>query len=295
MPVREDLGEVERRLPAEHLPAGDDQPAVLEHAHLAPVLGADPRRRPLARDRLGVVDRAPAALHHHVRQGEVVAEPRVDLDVVGPAHGVDRPVPAGDRAERRLLLAQPGLEPPVDAFAVVPGGVGQDEPPADVRDVRIGEGADEQAERVRRPHRVRVAERDDLGGALAHRPVLRRHLAAARAAQQPHSRLARRDRLDQLVRAVAGGIGRDHDVQRRRRVVEREQVLDAPLDHRLLVVGGDDQRHAREDVTGADAPPPRTGGRRGCERVTGVRPDEGGQRRPEHDLNREHRPPRARR
>ena len=223
---------------------------------------------------VGVVDRAPAALHHHVRQGEVVAEARVDLDVVGPAHGVDRPVPAGDRAERRLLLAQPGLEAPVDAFAVVPGGVGQDEPPADVRDVRIGEGADEQAERVRRPHRVRVAERDDLGGALAHRPVLGRHLAAARAAQQPHARLARRDRLDELVRAVAGGIGRDHDARAaqagsRARAGSRCAARSPPPRRgrrRSASRSGGRHRRGRPAVAHERLPQPRAGSRRASRR-----------------------------
>ena len=139
MPVRDDLREVHGRQPPEHLAAGDDQPAVLEHAHFPPVLGLDLRRRLLARDRLRVVDRTPAPLHHHVRQRQVVAEPRIDLDVVRAPHRVDRAVAAGDRAERRLLRAQPGLEAPVDALAVGAGRVGQHEPAADVGDVGVGE------------------------------------------------------------------------------------------------------------------------------------------------------------
>ena len=41
MPVREDLEQIRRPEPAQHLPAQHDQPAVLEHAHLAPVLVLD--------------------------------------------------------------------------------------------------------------------------------------------------------------------------------------------------------------------------------------------------------------
>ena len=243
VPVGEDLDEVAGRQAAEHPPARDDQPAVLEHPHLAAVLGLDLRRGLLEREGLRVVDGASPALHHHVRQREVVAEPRIDLDVVRAPHGVHRAVPAGDRAQVGLLGAQPGLEAPVDTLAVRPVGVRQHEPAADVGDRRIGERPHELRERVGRPGRVRVGEREHVAGGLAHRAILRRDLAAARAADQPHARLPRRDRLDELVSTVGGGIRGDHDLEPVGRVVEREQVLEAALDHGLLVVRGDDHRH----------------------------------------------------
>ena len=55
-----------------------------------------------------------------VRQREVVAEARVDLDVVGAAHGVDRAVAAGDRVEPRLGGAHAHLVAPVHALLVPP-------------------------------------------------------------------------------------------------------------------------------------------------------------------------------
>ena len=47
---------------------------------------------------------------------EVVAEARIDLDVVLAPHGVDRAVAAGDRVDARLVGAQRELVAPVDAL-----------------------------------------------------------------------------------------------------------------------------------------------------------------------------------
>ena len=286
--VRDDLDEVARRQAPQHAAAQHDQPAVLEHAHLAPVLGLDLRGRLLERQRLGVVDGTPAVLDHQVREGEVVAEARVDLDVVGAAHGVHGAVAAGDRAERGLLRAQPGLESPVDPLAVRAGCVGEHEAPAHVGDVGIGERAHELRERVGCPGRVGVGEGDDLPGRLAHRPVLRRDLPAARAADQAHTRLACREGGDELVGAVARRVRGDNDLEPVGGIVEREQVLQAPLDHGLLVVGGDDHRHRRGRLLRANGPAAdvRRGGR--GERIHGVRPGERRERDPEHDLDGDH-------
>src|SRR4051794_36310107 len=106
VPVRDQLDEVPERLAAQHLPPQDDQPAVLEHAHLAPELRLVRRRRLLRRDRVRLVDRAPATLDEQVGEREVVAEPRVDFDVVAPPQGVDRPEAAGRGVQQRLLRAQ---------------------------------------------------------------------------------------------------------------------------------------------------------------------------------------------
>ena len=140
-------------------------------------------------------------LHHQVRKGEVVAPPWVDLGVVAAVQGVDRPVAAGDRAETRLLLAQPQLVAPVHALTVRSFRVPEPEPPADVRDLRVGEVRDEPSERVGRPRRVRVGERHDLTRGLSHGAVLRGDLPAARAVEEPDARLARGDRLDEFVRS----------------------------------------------------------------------------------------------
>ena len=223
---------------------------------------------------------------------EVVAEPRVDLDVVGAAHGVDRTVPARDRAERRLLLAEPRLQAPVDPFPVRALRVGQHETPADVGDGRVGEAADEPPERVGRPGRVRVREGDDLALGLAHRPVLGGDLPAAGAAEQADRGARGGDGLDEPVGAVLGGVGGDHDLDPLGGIVECEQVLEPPLDHRLLVPGGDDHAHARQHVLPADAPPAHARSRGRRQRIAGVRPAERAERRPE-ERSSEHRRPRA--
>ena len=94
--------------------------AVLEHPHLAPVLGLVRRRRRLEGERFRLVDRAPSALHHEVGKRKVVPEARIDLDVVRPAERVDRAVAGRDRAEPRLGLAGHELIAPVDALLVLP-------------------------------------------------------------------------------------------------------------------------------------------------------------------------------
>ena len=221
-PVRDDLERVQRPEPAQHLAAQHDQPAVLEHAHLAAVLGLVRRRRLLPRVRRRLVDGAPPALHHQVRQRQVVPEARVDLDVVAAAHGVDRAVAARDRAEPRLGAAHAHLVAPVEAFAVRAVGLQDLQLAADVRDVGIGEDADELPQRVGRPRRVRIREGHDLAVGLADGPVLRGHLAAARVRDHDDARVLQGD----LLGAVGRRIGRDDDLQLVLRVVELEQVLD---------------------------------------------------------------------
>ena len=91
--VREELEGIQRTHAAEHPAPNEDEPAMLEHAHLAAVLVLEVASRAVPGAGLGVVDRTHTVLHGHVGEGEVVSEARVDLDVVGPAHGVDGPFP----------------------------------------------------------------------------------------------------------------------------------------------------------------------------------------------------------
>ena len=135
------------------------------------------------RERLGLVDSPPAAAREDVGQREVVAEPRIHLDVVRPPQRGDRPVSARDRADPGLRRANEQLVAPVDPF-LVPALVGLEHDfSADVRDLVVGEVADEAPERIGRPGRVRVRKGDDLAARPTHGQVLRRHLAAAGAAQ----------------------------------------------------------------------------------------------------------------
>src|SRR5207302_321148 len=83
---------------------------------------------------------------------------------------------------------QPGLEAPVRSFAVRPVRSFVEVSSADVGDVGIRKVAHELAQRVRLPLRVRVGEGEDLAACLAHRLVLRRHLAAAGQLQQADAR-----------------------------------------------------------------------------------------------------------
>ena len=159
------------------------------------------------------------------------------------------------------------------------------EPSADVRDVRVGEGADELPERVGRPGAVRVGEGDDVALRLADGAVLRGHLAAARIADH-----AGAGGLGELLRPVGGRVGGDDDLDPVGRVVELAEIRHAPLDHRLLVVGGDDHGDRRQGVlVGEHRPRAHTRERPRRERVRGVRPHERARRSPEEDLCDRHR------
>ena len=282
--MRDERQPVAGGLAAQHLSPQHDEPRVLEHPHLAAVLALVRRRRPLEGERRRLVDGPPPALHHEVREREVVPEAGIDLGVVGAAQRVDRAVAGRDRAEPRLSVPRHELVAPVDAFLVRAVRGLEPEAPADVRDVRVGEVADELAQRVGRPRRVRVGEGDDVGVGRAHRGVLRRDLAAARVPDH-----ARAGRLRERLGAVRGSVGGDDELEQLRRIVERAKVLDPPLDRVLLVVRGHDHRDGREvpvverDALRADARRQRNGGR-----VERVRPGERGKRAPEEDDGHDH-------
>ena len=102
-PVRDELDPVHGPdAQAEHPPAEEHEPRMLEHPHLAPELVLDVGRHVLGRPRPRLVDGPVAVLHHEVREAQVVAEPGVDLAVGLPAHRVDRTVGAGHRVDERL-------------------------------------------------------------------------------------------------------------------------------------------------------------------------------------------------
>ena len=105
-----------------------------------------------------------------------------------------------------------------------------------------GESADERASGAGLPQCVRVGERDDLPVRLAHGGVLRADLAAAGELQDEIGTGVSRP----LRRRVRAAVARDDQLKQLARVVERERVLDLGGDHRLLVVGGDDQGQGGE-------------------------------------------------
>ena len=250
VPVREERQEIAGRLAAQHAPPQDDEPRVLEHPHLAPVLGLVRRRRRLEGERFRLVDRAPPALHHEVGKRKVVPEARIDLDVVRPAERVDRAVAGRDRAEPRLGLAGHELIAPVDALLVPPAWRLEPRLTAHIRDSPVCEVADKLPERVGSPGRVRVGEGDDFRVRRTHRSVLRCDFPAARIPDHPGTRRPR-----ELLGAVGGRIRRDKELEQLARIVERAKVREPPLDRALLVVGGDDHRDRREiAVVEGDAP-----------------------------------------
>ena len=116
--------------------------------------------------------------------------------------------------------------------------------------------------------------------------VLRRHLAPARAADEPDAAVS--EALDELVGPVGGGVGGDDELQPVPGIVELEQVLQPPLDHGLLVVGGDDHGYARQLGALADGPGAQAGRRSCCERIAEVRPRERAERGPEENLDDDH-------
>jgi hypothetical protein len=238
--------------------------------------------------RLGVVDRALSVLDGHVGEGEVVSEARIDLDEVGPAHGVDGPVAARDRTGGRLAPTQPELVAPVEAFAVRPLGLAEGDSAGDVPDVRVAEVADELPEGIRLPDRTCIGEGDDLRVDGAHRLVLGRDLATARAADEPHAAVPLGEPFDECLHAVGGGIGGDEDLEPAR-VVLRQEALDEPLDDLLLVVRRDHDRDARRDVLLRHAHPSHGGESRHEERVTHMRPEDRAEAGPEEDLEDDHR------
>ena len=125
---------------------------------------------------------------------------------------------------------------------------------------------------------------------LADGAILRGDLAAARAVEQADPRLALGDGLDELVRAVARGVRGDDDLDPVSRVVEREEVVEPALDHRLLVVGGDDDADGRLGRRVLRDPPLAHARERSRgERIPDVRPRERRRRAPEERLRHGHR------
>ena len=279
--VRDELRLIERAGRAEGATREDVAERARDRPHLAAVLVLGLGGGLLDRDRRRLVDGAPAHLLHEVREAEVVAEPRVVLDVRVPRHRVDRAVPGGDRARGRLLLAHPHLVAPVDPFHVRAVGALEPQLPADVADLGVGQVPGECAQGIGPPLAVRVGEREDLARGLADRAMLRSDLPLARALQELDAGILRCDLADERIGEVGRAVRRDDDLELLLRVVERERVLDAPADHRLLVVGRDDERDRRRSVGLADRPGPDAREDAHRERIAGVRPGEGTERAPE--------------
>src|SRR5204863_7426810 len=118
------------------------QPAMLEHAHLAPVFVLEVARGLLEGERGRLVDGSPTALREFVGEREIVPEARVDVEVVASPHGVEGAVSAGDRSKPGFLCAQPELVPPVGSFSVRSVRLSQAELPAYVGNVGVGEAGD---------------------------------------------------------------------------------------------------------------------------------------------------------
>ena len=279
--MRHELGGVQGARRAKRAAGEDVAEGTRDRPDLASVLVLRLGGGLLDGDGSRLVDRALPHLLHEVREAEVVPELRVVLHVRLPLHGVDGAVARSDRAGGRLLLAHPHLVPPVRALHVRAVRALEAKLPADVADLLVGEVADELAQRVRLPLAVRVGEREDVARRLAHRAVLGRDLALARALQEEDARILGRQLTDDRVGEIRRAIGRDHDLEALGRVVERECVREPPANHGFLVVRRHDQRDGRGLLGlahGARAHPREHAHR---ERISGMRPGEGAERPPE--------------
>ena len=218
-----------------------------------------------------------------------MAEARVDLLVPVSPHGVDRAVAACHGMDERLARPQPDLVAPIGPLLVRALGRAQLQAAADVGDACIGERRDQLAQGIGLPLAVGVRERQHVHvGERAHGHVLGVHLPAARRAHELDPPLG--EAPHDLVRVVARGVRGDDDAQELARVVQRKRVLELGGDHVVLVVGRDHERDARpEALVGTRRARAQARERRDEDRVERVRPDEGGERRPEDHFEDEHR------
>ena len=269
----------------EHPPLQHHVPEPPHHPALAAEFALHRRRHPLLGKGAGLVDRAPAPLGQLEGKGDVLTPARVELEVGLAADRVDRPVARGHPGEAGLEPAHGHLVAPVEALLVSALAAEEADLAADVADPLVGEAVEQPAERIGPPEGVGVGEGEDLALGLPDGGVQRRHLAAPGQLQHPVGA----GRAGQLRGAVGGAVGGDDQLQALPRVVELERVGDPPLDHRLLVVGGHDQRHPRQLAGATPTPtrPRRTASpapRGGADSRGGRR--RSGRRRPEDDLER---------
>ena len=138
-------------------------------------------------------------MSEEIRENDVVPEPGIELQIVGAAYRIDRPDPSSDRPDPRLIAPQPAFEARIEPFSVGALGLLVEMPAADVRNVRVGEIADEHAQRVGPPVRVRIRECEDIAARGSDGVILRRGLAPAWNAEQTHARIVGCERLDQFV------------------------------------------------------------------------------------------------
>jgi hypothetical protein len=176
---------------------------------------------------------------------------------------IQRARDSGDGPHAALQRAHDLLVVPVGRHALARGSlVGLDvERAADRAHRRVGEGGDERAHRRPVDPLARVAEHEDLSRRLRDRAVERRGLPV-RTGQGEQAHAAALVAPDDLLRAIGGSVGRDHDFPAAGRVIELQAVQDLCFDVGLLVVRHDDDAHGRLAVATAD---PRRGAETGDE------------------------------
>ena len=216
------------------------RPGAGEHPSLAPELRAERRRHRLPGDRARLEHGAPASLGELVGEGDVLAAGRLERDVGLTAHRVDRPVAGRDAGEARFEGPDGRLVAPVEPLLVLAALPLEAKLAADVADPRIGEAGHQAPERIGLPGRVGVGEGEHLAARPLDRGVERRHLATPRHLEHQIGAGLRRP----LEGAVGRAVRDDDDLEPLARIVEGEGRADPARDARLLVVRGDDQRHA---------------------------------------------------
>ena len=196
-----------------------------------------------------VLDHRPVALGHGGdRLGDVADHVGRERRVEPAAERVHAARGAQHGAEAALLAAHEAFVVPVGgapladrgrALGAVDGGAGH------AADLGIGEVGHQRAQAPRVIDGGRVGEDYDLAPGDRDRLVLRQRLALARQREQLHA--AGEAGAHDLLGRVGRAVGDHHHLEALGRIVEGEGVLELRGDHPLLVVGGDDEGHRRQD------------------------------------------------
>jgi hypothetical protein len=290
----EDLERVQGRVSAEAEHAGAQQrpPGAGHHPALTTELSLQRGRHPLARARLRLIRRPPAALGELEGKRYVLTAAGRQEDVGVAANRVDGAIPRGDPREPGLERADPHLIAPVEALLVFPARPRQAKLAADVADPRLGQGRYQPHQRLRLPDGVGIGEGEHLTRGVLDGGVQGVDLAPA--VQLEH------DVCPTIAGALGGGVGAtvagDDDLESLTGIVEREGHLHPAADHRLLGMGGDDQGNTRRlrcdrpgPIGSFPAGPERPHQAPQCERVTEMGVDEQTRRDPKCGLEYEHR------
>ncbi len=236
--------------------------------------------------------RAPA--RHRLHRREHIVENRFGWErppELAPQR-IDGSGRSNRRADETLVAAQPLFVTPVGTDAAahsrcrVAGFTIEEQFAGDAADTRIGQRRDERAQCVGRKRLSRVGKDEHVVTRHSGAGVERFRLAARRHQNRVDSRTVRREDCRRL---VGRAVGDDDDLQRAGWIVQPQQVVDAPAQHRGLVSGRNNHRHRRRVLAALNRfwCDPRPGSEQ--RRVPGVDVQHDRERGPEHHCRHRHR------